>query len=84
MSRSASLAATSLATPGPVVERSISVRIDEPLMMPAFPPSTTSRTMAGVGRLISTVSAIEATSAGDWASCAPRATSGLVASSDTS
>ena len=82
--RSASLAATSVATPGPVVERSIRVRTREPLMMPPLPPSATSRTTSGVGRLISTISAAEATSAGEAASSAPRATSGRVASSDRS
>ena len=82
--RSASLPATSVATPGPVVDRSITVRTFEPLIRPPLPPSATSRTTSGVGRLMNTVSAIEATSAGEAASSAPRATSGLVASSDTS
>jgi hypothetical protein len=36
--------------------------------------------MSGVGRLASTISALDATSAGDFASRAPRATSALVAS----
>ena len=81
---SASWPATSVATPGPVVERSITSRTLEPLTMPPLLPSTTCRTTSGVGRLISTISATEATSAGDAASWAPRATSGLVASSDKS
>ena len=78
--RSASLPATSVATPGPVVDRSIISRTFEPLMMPALPPSATSRTMSGVGRLTSTISACEATSAGEAAICAPRAAKGFIAS----
>jgi hypothetical protein len=84
MRRSASWPATSVATPGPVVERSIIRRTFEPLMMPAFPPSATVRTMSGVGRLTSTISACEATSAGEAASVAPRAANGAVASAETS
>ena len=82
--RSASLPATSVATPGPVVDRSIISRTFEPLMMPALPPSATSRTMSGVGRLTSTISACEATSAGEAATCAPRAAKGFIASAETS
>ena len=82
--RSASWPATSLATPGPVVERSMTVRTVEPLISPPLPPSATCRTTSGVGRLMKTISAVDATSAGDAATSAPRATSGPVASSETS
>ena len=82
--RSASWAATSVATVGPVVDRSITSFTLEPLMMPPLPPSTTCFTTSGVGRLMITMLATDATSAGEAASCAPRATSGAVAASDRS
>ena len=43
-------------------------------------PMATLLTMSGIGRHISTVSASEATSAGDATTVAPRAAAGLVAS----
>ena len=82
--RSASWAATSVATVGPVVDRSITSFTLEPLMMPPLPPSTTCFTTSGVGRLMITMLATDATSAGEAASWAPRATSGAVAASDRS
>ncbi len=60
----ASAAAISRAMVAPVVERSITVLTLVPEATPSF-PSTTSRTMGGVGRLESTVSTAEATAAAD-------------------
>jgi hypothetical protein len=48
-------------------------------MMP-LAPSATAFTMSGVGKLASTMSDEEATSAGDFARCAPRAPSGAMVS----
>jgi hypothetical protein len=79
MLRVASSYATAVATLGPVVERSMTVLTLEPAMMPRS-PSDTLRTMSGIGRHISTVSASEATSAGDAATVAPRAAAGFTAS----
>ena len=59
----ASPSATSLATRGPVVERSMKVFAFVPSITPPL-PSATALTMSGVGRLTSTVSHCEATSAG--------------------
>ena len=64
MPRAASFSATSRATVGPVVERSTNTFAAPPATMPSG-PSATSRTMAGVGRLTSTISASAATSAGE-------------------
>ena len=71
--------AINLAAPGPVVDKSIMMLARFPAMIPSG-PNATALAMSGVGRLVSTISADEATSAGDFARRAPRATSGLVAS----
>jgi hypothetical protein len=63
-----SAAAISRAAVAPVVDRSITVFTFDPL--PTF--AATSRTIGGVGRLSSTVSTAEATSAGDAAARALR------------
>ena len=70
MPRAASPAATAFATRGPVVERSTKVFTREPDEIPSL-PSTTSSTTAGTGRLAITISAREATSAGEDAVAAP-------------
>jgi len=71
--------AINLAAPGPVVDKSITMLARFPAMIPSG-PNATALTMSGVGRLVSTISADDATSAGDFARRAPRATSGFVAS----
>jgi hypothetical protein len=73
------LSAICLAAPGPLVDKSITMLARFPAMIPSG-PSVTALTMSGVGRLVSIMSALDATSAGDFARRAPRATSGLVAS----
>ena len=70
MPRAASPAATDFATRGPVVERSTNVFTREPDEIPSL-PSTTSSTTAGTGRLAITISARDATSAGEDAVAAP-------------
>ena len=70
MPRSASPAATAFATCGPVVERSTKTRTRDPAATPRS-PSATSCTTAGIGRLAITISAREATSAGEAAVSAP-------------
>ena len=57
----------------------MSVRTFEPCMTPRSPMATV-RTMSGIGRHISTVSASEPTSAGEPTTVAPRSAIGLVAS----
>ena len=78
MSRSRSAFETCVATPGPVVERSMTVFTAFPSISP-FAPRTTSRTMFGVGRLMQTVSAVSATSFADVPASAPSATSSCTA-----
>ena len=75
--RSDAAFATMPATVGPVVERSTSVLSRFPFRML---PRLTACTMGGVGRLIKTMSADEATSSADEATLAPRAASGFTAS----
>ena len=70
MPRSASPAAIAFATRGPVVERSTNVFTREPAATPSL-PSATSSTTAGTGRLVMTISARDATSAGDDTVVAP-------------
>jgi len=66
----ASSAAIACAVRGPVVERSTKSRAFDPRAMPRS-PSATSRTVSGRGRLAITMSARDATSAGDVAFSAP-------------
>jgi len=66
----ASVAATSLAATGPVVDRSMKVFT----LAPVATSAATFLTMSGVGRLASTVVADAATSAGEAARLAPRCT----------
>src|ERR671910_1823894 len=67
--RSPAARATTPATLGPVVERSISVVTRVPRSTP-FSPRLTLWTMGGVGRLMNTTSALDATSAADAATVA--------------
>ena len=69
---SASPLATSLATRGPVVDRSMNILAFFPATMP-FDDSATALTISGVGRLVRTISACDATSAGECAALAPDA-----------
>ncbi len=78
MPLAASPAATSFATRGPVVERSTKVFALPPSITPPL-PSATAFTMSGVGRLTSTVSHLDATSAGDVPRFAPRCSSRCIA-----
>ena len=78
MFRSANPRATMVAMPGPVVDRSITVRTLDPCTRPRS-PSATACTMLGVGRLMSTIEAVDATSCGDAAAFAPRSVSGFIA-----
>src|SRR5262245_434863 len=75
--RSEAALATTPATVGPVVERSMSVLSRFPFRML---PTLTACTIGGVGRLINTMSDDEATSSADEATLAPRAASGFTAS----
>ena len=74
----ASPSKTSLATRGPVVERSTNTFALLPSITPLL-PSATAFTISGVGRLTSTVSHCDATSAGDLARFAPRCSSRCIA-----
>src|SRR6185436_7938502 len=69
---------TIVAMPGPDVDRSITVFTVDPRLIP-FSPSATACTICGVGRLINTTFASDATPAGDEATRAPRAASGFTA-----
>src|SRR5918993_5449364 len=73
--RSPAARATTLATLGPVVDRSIIVLTREPLRMP-LSSRLTDCTIGGVGRLMNTTSAFDATSSADEALVAPRSVSG--------
>src|SRR6188474_335056 len=75
--RSDAAFATTPATVGPVVDRSISVLRRFPFRML---PRLTACTIGGVGRLISTMSEDEATSSADDATLAPLAASGFTTS----
>src|SRR5262245_30794224 len=77
--RSPAALATTFATLGPVVDKSISVFSRDPRRMPPS-PVLTACTIGGVGRLMSTISAAEATASADDAAVAPRATSAFTAS----
>src|SRR6185503_8005842 len=77
--RSPAAFATTLATLGPLVERSIKVFTREPLRTP-LSPRHTDWTTDGIGRLRKTTSAFDATSSADEALVTPRAVSGLIAS----
>src|SRR4030095_17170830 len=75
--RSDAAFATTPATVGPVVDRSISVLSLFPFRML---PRLTACTIGGVGRLISTISDDDATSSADEATRAPLAASGFTTS----
>src|SRR6188474_568235 len=77
--RSAAAFATTLATLGPLVDRSINVFTREPLRTP-LSPRHTDWTTEGIGRLRKTTSTFDATSSADDATAAPRAASGLTTS----
>ena len=70
--------ATRLAVPGPVVDRSSMISIALPPPSPSGPSATFSTT-SGVGRLVSTTGTASATSRGDPAARAPRATAASTA-----
>ena len=72
---SAAALATTFATLGPVVERSIIVFTAVPFSTPSM---ATACSTGGVGRLRNTTSAFDATSAGDDAIVAPRSASGFI------
>src|SRR5262249_44989075 len=76
MPRSLKTADTRPAIPGPLVERSTIVFAREPRPTPS---STTDWTMAGVGKLTKTMSALLPTSSGDDATVAPAFLSAAVA-----
>ena len=67
----ASVLATAMAVRGPVVDRSTTVAARLPWASPSS-PSTTCCTMSGVGRLVSTMSALSATSRALLQGLAPR------------
>src|SRR4051812_2878701 len=75
---SASALATVPATPGPVVDTSMTI-LAVPLMRPPGERAT-AWTIGGVGRLTNTIGASIATSPADAATRAPRAANGAVAS----
>src|SRR6476659_7555103 len=77
--RSAAAFATTLATLGPLVERSINVFTRVPLRTP-LSPRHTAWTTDGMGRLRKTTSAFDATSSADDATAAPRPVSGFMTS----
>ena len=76
--RAAHAWAATPATVGPVVDRSTSTCTFDPRRTP-WSPVVTACTIGGVGRLMKTTSACEATSSADAATWAPRAASGAVA-----
>src|SRR5688572_26493648 len=77
--RSPAARATTPATLGPVVDRSISVFTVEPFRIPlSF--TLTACTTGGVGRLMKTTDAVDATSSADAATIAPRAANGFTTS----
>src|SRR5688572_6964812 len=77
--RSPAAFATTLATLGPLVDRSINVFMREPLSTPVSPRHT-AWTTEGIGRLRKTTSAFDATSSAEEALTAPRAVSGAIIS----